>query len=244
MKKKMFCIALISCLMLSLQGCKNAIPEMSEEQMVLVTEYAANLLLKYDANYQPMLLNDEELAAEEEIQKKIQEEAEKMAEEEAARKEAKEQQREQQEVQQQEVSAVSMEAFLELDQFSVSCRGIEFVDSYPDGGDELFFAVNASEGCRLAIVHLSVTNLSASENTIDIFSKDVRFKVSFNGGEYHNTMTTFIENDFSTYKGIVAAGETVDTVLMVDLREEECVEPEAVNLYMKYQGESVKTDIY
>lgn len=246
MKKKVFCIALISCLMLSLTGCKNAIPQMTEEQMSLVTGYAANLLLKYDANYQPMLLNDEELAAEEEMQKKIQEEAEKRAAEEAARQEAAEQKNVEEKVTQQEeeIVPVSIADFLGLEQVSITCNKIEFIDSYPESGDELFFAVNASEGCRLAVVHLAITNLSDSENAIDIFNKNVKFKVSFNGGEYHNTMATFIEYDFSTYAGTLPPAETIDTVLLVDLKEEECAGPDTANLYMKYQGESVKTAIY
>ncbi|MDE6714798.1 MAG: hypothetical protein K2K20_13820 [Lachnospiraceae bacterium] len=47
-------------LMMSLSGCGNAIPDMTEEQQSMVTEYAAQLLLKYDANYQSTILTEEQ----------------------------------------------------------------------------------------------------------------------------------------------------------------------------------------
>lgn len=253
MKKKWLFVLLAGSLILSLTGCKNAIPEMSEDDMGLVTEYAAGLLLKYDANYQPMLLDDEKLAAEEEARQKVLEEAERRAALEAqkAEKKAKEQsERENGESDSSEggeeipAGPVNIAQFLEMEQVSVSCNGIEFKDTYPDSGEELFFALNASPGCKLAIVHLSLTNTGGSDANIDIFNKEPRFKVSVNGGEYHNTMTTLLENDFSVYAGTIAPGQTLDTVLIADIKEEECAGASEVSLSIRYNGETVKTPVY
>lgn len=250
MKKRLFSITLIGCLMLAVTGCGNAIPDMTDEQMTMVTEYAAALLLKYDTNYEPMLLNDERLAREEDMQFQIAEEAERRAALEAEKEAAKqEQENAEQESGGDGKSTESVERtdpaeFMELSGISISCNGVEFQDSYPDEGDELFFTVNASEGCRLAIIHLAITNHNAEACDVDILNKNARFKASFNGGEYHSTMTTMLENDFSFYVGTLAPGETVDTVLMVDLKEEECNPVESLNLYIKYQGQSIKTAVY
>lgn len=251
MKKRLSFVLLAGSLILSLTGCKNAIPEMSEENMDLVTEYAAGLLLKYDANYQPMLLDDEKIAAEEEARQKVLEEAERRAAletEKAAKKEKEQSEREnggsgegQEEV---PAGPVNIAQFLELEQVSVSCNGIEFKDTYPDSGDDLFFALNASPGCRLAIVHLTLTNTGGSDANIDIFNKEPRFKLSVNGGEYHNTMTTLLENDFSVYAGTLAPGQTVDTVLVADIKEEECSQASEAGLSIRYNGETVKTPVY
>lgn len=253
MKKRLSFVLLAGSLILCLAGCKNAIPEMSEEDMDLVTEYAAGLLLKYDANYQTMLLNDAEVAAEEEARQKVLEEAERRAAKEAAKAEKKA--KEEQERQnggdgnsgaQEEISAepVDIAQFLELEQISLSCNGIEFKDTYPDSGDELFFALNASPGCKLAIVHLTLINTGGSDSNIDIFNKEPKFKLSVNGGEYHSVMTTMLENDFSIYAGTLAPGQSADTVLVLELKESECVSPEAVTLYIKYNGETIRTPIY
>ncbi len=249
MKKKWICIALICCMIMTVTGCGNAIPEMSDEQMTLVTEYAAALLLKYDSGYEPMLLDDEHLAAEEEMQKKIEEEAARMEAlkeaQDAAKQEQSQSETENSGAEEQEtVSVIDPAAFLELDGVSVSCNGVEFKESYPDSGDDLFFAVSASEGCKLAVIHLEIVNTGSAESNVDIFNKNAKFKVSFNGGTYHNIMMTMLENDFAMYAGTLAPGEKADTVLMVDLKEEECVSLTNVDLYMKYNGESVKTSIY
>lgn len=251
MKKRLCCIALIGSLLLVLSGCGNAIPEMSDEQMNMVTEYTAALLLKYDANYQPMLLDQEQLEEEEEIQKEIAEEAARMEALEAAKEAAKNESENQDETtresagsESEQLDSVTPAEFLELEQVSVSYNGIEYVDTYPTEGDDLFFALNASEGCKLAVIHLTVENLADTENSVDVFDKDPKFKVSFNGGEYHNTLMTLLEDDFSVYTGSLAAKEKIDTVLIVDLKEEECQEPESLNLYIKYNGSSIKTALY
>lgn len=247
MKRKMICIALIICMMLTLAGCRDAIPEMSDEQMTLVTEYAAALLLKYDAGYEPMLLDDERLAAEEEMQKKI--------EEEAARKEALEKEKEAQKQEKEnsdtnsagegmEVVSTDPAEFLGLNDVSISFNGIEYKDSYPDSGDDLFFAINASEGCRLALVRLKIINTGSTDNSVDILNKNAKFRIALNGGDYKNTMVTLLEDDFSMYLGTLAPGESADTVLLLELKESECVSPESVNLYIKYNGDTIRTSIY
>lgn len=248
MKKKLFSITLMGCLMLAATGCTNAIPDMTDEQMTMVTEYAAALLLKYDADYEPMLLNDERLAQEEEMQRRVAEEAKQRADAEAE-KETAEQENADRENGGTGESAESAERtdpaeFLELSGITVSCNGVEFYDSYPDSGDDLFFAVNASEGCKLAVIRLTMTNNNAEACNVDILNKNVRFKASFNGGEYHNTMVTMLENDFSVYTGTLAPGEAADTILMVDLKTEECNPVESLNLYIKYQGKNIKTAVY
>lgn len=250
MKKRWFSIILIGCLMLVQTGCGNAIPDMTDEQMSMVTEYAAGLLLKYDANYEPMLLDDERLAAEEEMQQKIAEEAQRRADLEAEKEAAAQEtegsdlQSESGETVQESIAKTDPAEFMELDGFSVSYNGVDFMDSYPQSGDELFFAVDASDGCKLAVIHLTLTNNSQETRDVDILNKNAKFKVSFNGGEYHSTMMTMLEDDFSSYVGTLEPGASVGTVLMVDLKEEECNPVESLDLYIKYQDQNTKTALY
>ena len=56
MKKKLVVMLCIMTMTLSLSGCGNAIPDMSEEESAMITEYAAGLLLKYDKNYSSRLV--------------------------------------------------------------------------------------------------------------------------------------------------------------------------------------------
>ena len=54
MKKSMISLA-VATAMISLVGCGNQIPDMTQEQQALVVEYAAGEILKYDKNYSSKL---------------------------------------------------------------------------------------------------------------------------------------------------------------------------------------------
>ncbi len=251
MKKRWLCIALIVSVMLTLTGCGNAIPEMTEEQQAMITEYAAAMLLKYDANYEPKLLDDERLAEEEAVQKRIEEENARLEALYAAQNAPKEESAESSDGDdsaggsaQEKVENIDPAVFMEMEGISISCNGVEFVDAYPESGDELFLSVTPSAGCKLAVVRLDLINTGSADASVDMFAKDARFKVSFNGGEYHNTMMSLLEDDFTMYAGTIAPGQTVHTVLLVDLKQEECNPVTGVNLYIKYNDQTTKTAIY
>lgn len=251
MKKRWLCIALIVSVMLTLTGCGNAIPEMTEEQQAMVTEYAAAMLLKYDANYESKLLDDERLAEEEAVRKRIEEENARLealyAAQNAPREESSSEDGDSADGQasaQEAVTNVDPAVFMEMDGVSISCNGVEFVDTYPESGGEVFLSVTPSAGCKLAVVRLDMVNNGSADATVDMFAKDAKFKVSFNGGEYHNTMMSLLEDDFTMYAGTIAPGQTVHTVLLVDLKEEECSPVTGLNLYIKYNDQTIKTAIY
>lgn len=243
-RKQIFLIIMIVMMCFGLVGCGNAIPEMTEEQNAMVASYAAGLLLKYDARYQTKLLNAEELAKEEEMQRQIREEAEKKAALEAE-KEAK---RQEEELAKQAEKNNGGEALvnknpaevLGLSGIGVSFNSVDYMDSYPDSGDDVFFALKASDGCKLAVVRLVLTNQTSETQLIDILNKNAKFKVSFNGGDYYNAMMTMLSDDFSVYCGELQPGDSINTVLLLDIKESECVPVESVNMYIKYNGESVK----
>lgn len=245
--RKRFCFLFIICIFIfTMTGCGNEIPEMSEEESAMVSNYAATLLLKYDANYQTKLLNQEQLEKEEQMQKQIQEEADRLAALEAE-KEAKKQEEQAKETEGQSsvetVTYVDPAEFLGLDGISISYNGVEYLDQYPKDGEDLYFATTATEGCKLAVVHLSLSNQTAEVRTVDVFSTNARFKVSFNDGDYHSIMSTLFTEDFSVFNGELQPGESVDTVLLMELKEEDCVEVHALNLYIKCNDQTLKTKL-
>lgn len=245
MRKKCIYFILICLILFSLTGCRNTIPKMTEEEQVMVTNYAAALLLKYDSGYQSKLLNDEQLKEEEQLQQKIQEEAEELAKIEAER-EAKKQEQENEEKagdsdNVEEIPVTDPAEFLALDGITVGFGGVEYLDQYPNDGGELFFATNASEGCKLAVVHLVLSNTTSEVKKADVFSSNAKFKISFNNGDYHNTMATLFSDDFSVYQAELQPGASTDTVLIVDLKEEDCVDVQSVDLYIKANGQTLKT---
>lgn len=246
MLKKYCCIFLICMMAICLTGCKDAIPEMTEEETVLVTNYAATLLLKYDVGYQTKLLNQEQLEKEEELQRQIKEEAERLAkleEEREAKKQEEEAAANSGDGYVEEVAIIDPSEFLSLDGISISLSNVEYLDQYPNDGEDLFFTTNATPGCKLAVIHLSLSNQTSETVLADILSTNARFKVSFNDGDYHSTMSTLFAEDFSVYKGEISANSYVDTVLLVELKEDECVDVNSINLFIKANGNTLKTKL-
>lgn len=246
--KKWISVLLICCMVFTLTGCGDRIPDLSEKEMNMVTEYAAGLLLKYDANYQAKLLDDKELAEAEALQKKVEEAAALRAEIEAQAAERANNQKEQSDSSEgssEESSAAQstpadLAEFLDLGQVSISCNGVEIKDIYPDSGEELVFAIKASSSHKLAVVHLYVTNVGSSESNLDIMGKNASFRMALNGGNAHGVMYTMLDNDFALYQGNIQPGQTLDLVLLADIPEEECAQTNSVSLSVQYNGGSTK----
>ena len=246
--RKRFCFLFLICIFIfTMTGCGNEIPEMSEEESAMVSNYAATLLLKYDSGYQTKLLNQEQLEQEEQMQKQIQEEAQRLAALEAE-KEAKQEEEQAKESEGQSsvenVTYVNPAEFLGLDGISISYNGVEYLDQYPKDGEDLYFATTATEGCKLAVVHLGLSNQTSEVRSADVFSTNARFKVSFNDGDYHNIMSTLFSEDFSVFNGELQPGESVDTVLLMELKDEDCVDVNALNLYIKCNDQTIKTKLF
>ena len=246
--KKWISVLLICCMAFSLTGCGNKIPDLSEKEMNMVTEYAAGLVLKYDANYQAKLLDDKELAEAEEMKKKVEEAAALRAEIEAQAAERANNQKDQSDSSEgssEESSAAQstpadLAEFLGLGQISVSCNGVEIKNAYPESSEEVVFAIQASPGHKLAVAHIYVTNIGSSESNLDIMGKNASFRMALNGGNAHGVMYTMLDNDFALYQGNIQPGQTLDLVLLADIPEEECAQVNSVSLSVQYDGGSIK----
>ena len=57
MSRKKLSMLLLCFMMLGLTACGNAIPEMTEQENAMVSEYAANLLLQYSGSYHSRLVD-------------------------------------------------------------------------------------------------------------------------------------------------------------------------------------------
>jgi hypothetical protein len=78
--KRFFSTALVISLSLSLVGCGEKFPDLTEEQYKQTVEYAAGLLMRYSNNGQERLIYVDAAEIEKQRQKKAREEAEKVAE--------------------------------------------------------------------------------------------------------------------------------------------------------------------
>lgn len=230
-KANIACITVLSG-MLVLSGCGSAIPEMTKEESNMVSEYAAELLLKYDKNYVSRVVDTTE----------YHKELERIAEEErkAAEAAAAEQARQEAEaaaleeanssnVSQAEVQiASSIEEFYQIQGVSIQYGGYGVYDSYPEQaeGEDLFFSLDATAGNRFLVLFFDVTNVSGADMEFDMIDLSPKFRVSVNGSANKVPMLCSLPEELLTYKGGIGAGETIRTVVITEIPAQDT---EAIN---------------
>lgn len=249
MKRKLLVMLCIVSASFYLIGCGNTIPEMSEEESAMVTEYAAGLLLKYDKNYNTRLVKTKAVQAEAVEETEKQEQASETASDNTVSEKNT-----QGVVSENNAGDATAEAvmkntvadigsFLELDGIKVDYQGYEVLDSYAgaDAG-ELAFVMDAAKGAKLIVTKFTLTNTGAEDTVCDVLSKEPHFYIRC-GEILKSTLVTMLPDDFSTLNTTIAAGESVSVVLVIEVKEEEAAEIDGMSLSIKYNGNSIRTDL-
>lgn len=235
-------IILISAALLS--GCGETIPEISQEQTELITEYAAGLLIKYNSLPDKNLLNEDEMKEQEQIEALAREKEKKKKDAEKAYLEAKEAQEKEKENKQEKKSSDSaskpdaviddLAAFYDLNDFSILYSGYQMCQSYPDESrDDYFLAMDATEGKQLCIVKFDVTNTSDAESDFDMFARKGVFYLSIDGADKIPIQSTLLLDDMASYKGMIAPGNTEPVILVFEV-DDTISQPGTMELTARY----------
>ena len=205
---KKYKMSLIMLCVLLLTGCGDVeMVQLTQEQEMQVTEYAAGLLLQDALNYETRLVDTEalleQLAAEQEYQRQLDAKVEAMKNAQKNEKDEKEQM-ETETTQVVDASTgqtvvASLEEILDLEQVSIDYQGYEIVDSYPEDQGSLVFAMDATDGQRLFVLHFVLSNLSDTEQSINLAQSGCRYRCSINGESYQSALSTLLVNDMSLY---------------------------------------------
>lgn len=230
-----------------LTGCnKSPMPDLSEEQTQLISEYAAGLILKYDKNFENMLLEPEELAYKEEKQAEYErkmEEYKSTQEKAEAEKEAESNSKESGGTSEMEVMASSVEEALGIEGIHIAYKGFEISDSYPNAGeDETYFEVISTPGNDLLIMKFTISN-NSKEDEINILDSGARFRYSFNGGNAKAILSTLLMDDLSTFKGNIPIGESEEVVLLAEVSEVDASQIAALSLSIQIEENSVMINL-
>lgn len=222
-------------------GCGSQIPDMTEEQRQLVTEYAADVLVKNNIFTASRLLSDQEV--EDELLR-LQTEAIKKAEREAKKQQEEEQKRLEKEQKEQEKNAssessisvapqyASIQEFFGISDVSFQYAGFECVPSYPyDITEDLFFSMNATSGNQLLVMKFQVSSMTGSETTLNMISYEARYQAMVNG-ERQNVLTTMLLDDLQSYNGNVPA-EGVALVLICEIPENTAGQISSLSLILR-----------
>ena len=239
-KMRPFIILLAGTLLVSLSGCGNTIPALSEEQEALVVEYASTAVLKHDANYQGKLVdlstlkNEEETPEEETTQEPV--------EEADIPKEPEQMQEPQQDVLSAEQAEAEIQAdaeqILGLQDVSLTYSGYEVDEFYPKNGNEIYFVMNATPGNNLLVVKFTLRNLLNEEQDIQIQPGTVRVKIIMNGEE-KNALTTMLLNDLATYQGTLGPNEETELVVVGEYPVEDLQVIDSLSVKLKNESGEV-----
>ena len=204
---------------------------LTDSQQKVYAEYAAGVLMKYNAGSNMRILEGKKLTQQEEKEQVAKEREEKRAKA-AAEYEANKNKgtKENQSSSSSSNSSGSssggtgssyisdMATATGMNSFSITYDGYEIADSYPNSGEDVFLAMDAREGNLFLVTKYRVTNTGGQTENFNMFSKQAKFRVDLNGERYKSQYTLLLD-DLSMYKGDVEAGETIETILLFEIPE-------------------------
>lgn len=211
-----------------LTGCGAAVPDLTQEEMDLISEYAVGVLLKYDKYHSSRLVDTTAYetadAAQEEETEETEEPAQAEPEEEAPVDDTQVVDVSQDEA----VAAVpaTVEEYYGIPDFAFQYTGYELAQNYPPDaeGDNLFFAMDATEGMQLLVLKFTATNTGSSDQVLNMLAYGARFRVSVNGESSQGALATMLLNDMQTYDDTVPAGSGVELVSIVEIPQSSSID--------------------
>lgn len=201
-----------------LSGCGSTMPDLTQEETDLISEYAVGVLLKYDKHHSGRLVDTTDYETAEDVAKtEEQEETEQPEPEEVPVDDT--------EVvdvsQDEETIAIpaTIEEYYGLQDFTFQYTGYELAQNYPPdaGGNDVFFAMDATAGMQLLVLRFMAFNTSSSDQTLNMLDRGARFRVSVNGESSKGALATMLLNDMQTYDDVVPAGSAVELVSIVEV---------------------------
>lgn len=239
--KKRICIAFITMLAaISLMGCgADEFPELTEEQTVLVTEYAAALLLRYDTNTTSRLLPESEGSKVLNIEilptssEPSQENIPLVAEDDVVVTDVEEGTEKRP-----EAEYVGFDSFVD-ESFEIQYAGnYELTDSYPKDAGNVYFTTDAAPGKTLMVIHFNLINKTGDSIDVNMNKYKLKYRVSVDGGKNKSVLTTMLDNDILSYVGTVEAGGSVDLIAIVEGDEEEFANVSTLDFTIKGEDHS------
>lgn len=205
---------------LLMTGC-GTMPNLTQDETELISEYAVGVLLKYDTAHGRRLVDtsgyelpSEEPAPEEPVEEPIQEEQPEPEIEEPV--EVVDVSQDEEETQ---PSASSVEQYYGIPNIMITYQGCEVADSYPSAGEgeTLFFSMDATQGMQLLVLKFNAQNLSGEDQTMNMLGYGATFRVSVNGEPSKGALATMLVNDMQTYNSVIPASSSVELVSIVEV---------------------------
>lgn len=252
--KRRLLAGLIACGIFVTTGCGQVI-DLTDEENHLIAEYAAELLLKYDRNYDTRY-NPDELEDTTETMTETDATTEATTEVVSTTEAATTEQdapADGQTTQAQPVTAEAVKedigatvdsdfdiaAFVGESRISVRYAYYMVVDSYPSyDQDGMYIEVQAPEGYKLLVLKFEVENKTNEEQAVDLYNKDVNYNIVVDNSRTTKQMLTILADDLYTYDKTIQASSREEAVLLYTVSDSVANKWTDLKLQIKYGGTS------
>ena len=217
-------------------GCGSVMPDLTQEETDLISEYAVGILLKYDKKHGSRLIDT---TVYEDVADVTEETPEEIPEEEP---ESPADDTEVIDVSHDEETAAvpaTIEEYYGIEGIKFQYLGYDLTQSYPsdtDGGN-LFFAMDATDGAQLLVLRFMASNVSSYDLNLNMLNVGAKFRVSVNGEARQNVLTTMLLDDMQSYNDVIPAGSSVELVSIVEVPQSASVG--AIDFILCGKGENV-----
>lgn len=202
---------------LLMTGC-GEMPELTQEETELISEYAVGKLVKYGTLQGSRLMDPKEYEVEEEeeepeTEEPLEEEPEEEMEEPTEVVDVSQDEEETQPM------VSSVEEYYGIPNIMINYTGCEMAYSYPldEEGGVPFFSMDASPGMQLLVLKFNAQNISGEDQQMDMLGYGARFRVSVNGEASKGALATTLVNDMQTFRNVIPANSSIELVSIVEV---------------------------
>ena len=223
MKKSTITIISTLMCMLLLTGCGVSTLDLSEENEKIITEYAVGLLLKYDVNHHNRLVDTSVVPQVEVAPLPVETVAPPDVNSENLADDATEPVAEK--------VYLDIAQAIDLEGVSIQYKNYGYYDSYPVAEEsDASFSLIATENNKLLVIFFDLTNTTQETKDIDLISKNIQYKIKVNNNTNKTALTTMLMDDMGTFKDAIEPGSTAQVVLVIEVKAEEAVNVEELQL--------------
>lgn len=249
MSKKLISLILLLSISTFLTGCEEVI-ELTDTETRLIAEYAGELLLKNDRNYNDRIDQGEK------IEKEMEEEALENPEDALSTETTESDSSETSEDAgdndnnedegtnkgnelnsniddidvtddnntdsgQQVGTESDIAKILGMNGLSITYKDYIITDHYqPDDSDEQVLSLDASEGYQLLVLRFNINNISGDSLKFTMLDEDVDYRIVCNGKNAANPMLTILLNDLGTMESVISPEECQEGVLVFQISDD------------------------
>ncbi|MDY3774444.1 MAG: DUF4352 domain-containing protein [Eubacterium sp.] len=212
--RKNRCLLLGLCMsMILLSGC--SVAELSEENQDKVAEYAAQVVLRHDANYENKLVtSSQENPISEEIATP-EPSAVVTATPEAASTPDSSETGGQPEEQFQEVS---LDELYQIQDVSIAYQSYDICSKYPEKSD---YPMTAKKGEKFLVLNFEAKNQTDSKKKVDLIQRRINYELMLDETMYNPTIVMLTNGGLNYFKTTLSPGEVQKVVLMYNIPKEE-----------------------